>query len=216
MKQNSPQTQNPVRWEVAQNIVEYPEALGRMKKIVAHIQEGTGPETVWLLEHPSVYTLGTSSVKSDLLNPGDTPVFETGRGGKITYHGPGQRVGYVMLNLKSREPDLRRYIWTLEELLIRVLAEFTVKAERRSGRIGLWVVNANQQEEKIAAIGVRIEKWVTYHGFALNVAPNLEYFKGIIPCGLKDFGVTSLEKLGIKSPLREIDAALKKHFFELF
>jgi len=168
------------------------------------------PEQIWLLEHPPLYTAGTSADSAELTDPARFPVFETGRGGRYTYHGPGQRVVYAMIDLRKRDKDLRAHVWRLEEWVIRVLADFGVKGERREGRIGIWVASANR-EEKIAAIGVRVRKWVAYHGLSLNVDPELSHFSGIVPCGLADFGVTSLRKLGVQATMAQVDAAFRRH-----
>jgi lipoyl(octanoyl) transferase len=196
--------------------VPYPEALAAMEERVAAIRAGTAPELVWLLEHPPLYTAGTSARAEDLLAPQRFPVFAAGRGGQYTYHGPGQRVGYVMLDLQRRGPDLRAYIWRLEEWLIRTLAHFGVRGERRDGRIGIWVVKPSGAEAKIGALGVRVRRWVTYHGVALNLDPDLEHFDGIVPCGISEFGVTSLAGLGVSATMKELDAALMATFEEVF
>ena len=187
-----------------------------MEARVAAIRAGTAPELCWLLEHPPLYTAGTSARAEDLLMPARLPVFRTGRGGQYTYHGPGQRVGYVMLDLQRRGPDLRAYIWQLEEWLIRALAPFGVQGERRDGRIGIWVVKPGGQEAKIAALGVRVRRWVTYHGVAINLDPDLDNFAGIVPCGIRDAGVTSLADLGLTVSMSELDAALIEAFAEAF
>jgi lipoyl(octanoyl) transferase len=187
-----------------------------MEARVAAIRAGTASELCWLLEHPSLYTAGTSAQGDDLLQPGRFPVFKTGRGGQYTYHGPGQRIGYVMLDLQCRGPDLRIYIWRLEEWVIRALARFNVRGERRGGRVGIWVVQPNGREAKIAAIGVRIRRWVTYHGVAVNLDPNLDHFAGIVPCGIKDAGVTSLLDLGVRATMTDLDTAMIDAFEEVF
>jgi lipoate-protein ligase B len=185
-----------------------------MEARAAAIADGTQPELVWLIEHPPIYTAGTSAREEDLLDP-RFPVFKTGRGGQFTYHGPGQRVGYVMLNLHPRGGDVRRYVHDLEEWLIRALKRFDVKGERRSDRVGIWVVRGDR-EDKIAAIGVRVRRWVTFHGVALNVAPDLTHFDGIVPCGIRGHGVTSLKDLGIVVGFNEVDLALRAAFEEVF
>src|SRR5919106_6153507 len=205
-----------VEWRISDGTVAYPEALAAMEERVAAIREGTAPELVWLLEHPPLYTAGTSARAEDLLAPRRFPVFDAGRGGQYTYHGPGQRVGYVMLDLQRRDPDLRRYVWRLEEWVIRALARFGVEGERRPGRVGIWVAGPGGRDAKIAAIGVRVRRWVTYHGVAINLAPDLEHFAGIVPCGISDFGVTSLAELGLDTTMRELDAALIEVFEEVF
>jgi lipoyl(octanoyl) transferase len=207
-----------LEWKVERKPAEYPAALKAMEKRVADILSGKAPEMVWLLEHPSLYTAGTSAKEDDLIDKQRFPVFQAGRGGQFTYHGPGQRVGYVMLDLTARyaKPDLRRYIRDLEEWIIRTLEEFDIPAERREGRVGLWVVQPSGKEEKIAAIGVRVRRWVSYHGIAINLAPELEHFSGIVPCGIKEHGVTSFAKLGKRVSMRELDKALKRQFGKVF
>jgi lipoyl(octanoyl) transferase len=205
-----------VEWRISAAPVAYPDALAAMEERVAAIRAGEAPELVWLLEHPPLYTAGTSARMTDLLAPGRFPVFDAGRGGQYTYHGPGQRVAYVMLDLQRRRPDLRRYIWHLEEWVIRTLAQFKVRGERRAGRIGIWVVEPGGREAKIAAIGVRVRRWVTYHGIAINLDPDLEHFSGIVPCGISGFGVTSLAALGLTTTMAELDAALIATFEQVF
>jgi lipoyl(octanoyl) transferase len=185
-----------------------------MEARAAAIAEGTAGEQVWLLEHPPIYTAGTSAQDADLIDA-RFPVYRTGRGGQFTYHGPGQRVGYVMLDLKHRKPDVRAYVHDLEQWLIETLAEFNVKGERREGRVGIWVRRDNR-EDKIAALGVRIKRWVTFHGVALNVEPDLTHFAGIVPCGVRAHGVTSLADLGIPATLADVDVALRKSFRKIF
>jgi lipoyl(octanoyl) transferase len=205
-----------VEWRISAAPVAYPDALAAMEERVAAIRAAEAPELVWLLEHPPLYTAGTSARMTDLLAPGRFPVFDAGRGGQYTYHGPGQRVAYVMLDLQRRRPDLRRYIWHLEEWVIRTLAQFKVRGERRAGRIGIWVVEPGGREAKIAAIGVRVRRWVTYHGIAINLDPDLEHFSGIVPCGISGFGVTSLAALGLTTTMAELDAALIATFEQVF
>jgi lipoyl(octanoyl) transferase len=187
-----------------------------MEVQAAAVRAGTAPELVWLLEHPPLYTAGTSARAADLVAPDLLPVFKSGRGGQFTYHGPGQRVGYVMLDLKRRGGDVRRFVDDLEEWLIRTLDAFGVKGERRADRIGVWVVRGKGREDKIAALGVRVRRWVTFHGVSLNVAPNLQHYAGIVPCGISQHGVTSLADLGIGVSMAEVDAALKHSFEEVF
>lgn len=206
----------PVEWRIASGLVPYPEALAAMEERVAAIRAGAASELVWLLEHPPLYTAGTSARAQDLLAPQRFPVFEAGRGGQYTYHGPGQRVAYVMLDLQRRKPDLRRYIWQLEEWVIRALDRFNIRGERRADRIGIWVVKPGGREAKIAAIGVRVRRWVTYHGVAINLEPDLEHFAGIVPCGISAFGVTSFADLGLTTTMPELDAALITAFDEVF
>ncbi|MGH6919042.1 MAG: lipoyl(octanoyl) transferase LipB [Geminicoccaceae bacterium] len=205
-----------VEWRLAAGLVRYPEALAAMEERVAAIRAGTASELVWLLEHPPLYTAGTSARVQDLLAPRRFPVFDAGRGGQYTYHGPGQRVAYLMLDLQQRKPDLRRYVWQLEEWMIRTLALLDVHGERRPDRIGIWVVKPSGQEAKIAAIGVRVRRWVTYHGVAINLDPDLEHFAGIVPCGISNFGVTSLADLGLATTMQDLDAALVATFEDVF
>ncbi len=214
-------TAPPVEWCISDAPVPYPEAVCRMEARVDAIRAGTAPEQVWLLEHPPLYTAGTSARFDDLLDPGRFPVNRAGRGGEFTYHGPGQRVAYVMLDLKRRGPDLRCYVHDLEDWLIRTLARFTVIGERREGRVGIWIDRGRHggqpgQEDKIAAIGVRIRRWVSFHGVALNVEPDLEHFSGIVPCGIQGHGVTSLADLGLPATLVDVDAALRSAWDEVF
>jgi lipoyl(octanoyl) transferase len=209
MTRNNPQNSVP-EWRLSGAPVPYDAALAEMEALAAAIHEGQAPETVWLLEHPPVYTAGTSARDSDLLDP-RFPVFAAGRGGQYTYHGPGQRVGYVMLDLSRRGRDLRGFVHNVEEWVIRSLGDFGVSAGRVEGRVGIWTGNA-----KIAAIGVRVRKWVTFHGVAINVAPDLSHFSGIVPCGISDAGVTSLKALGIKAGFPELDAALRRHWDGVF
>lgn len=196
------------------DLAPYPEALAEMEARAAAIAEGRAGELVWFVEHPPLYTAGTSARPDDLVEPGRFPVFETGRGGQFTYHGPGQRVVYPMLNLGRRGRDLRAYVCALEGWVIDTLADFGVKGERRSGRVGVWVVREDGREEKIAAIGVRVRRWVTLHGLALNVAPDLSHYGGIVPCGLPEFGVTSLAALGKNVTMQQVDEALLRHMPE--
>ncbi len=203
-----------VGWAHAQGLVPYDAAVAAMERRVRAIREGRAPELVWLLEHPSLYTAGTSAEPSELIDP-RFPVHRSGRGGRYTYHGPGQRVAYVMLDLKRRQNDLRAYVCDLEEWLIRTLASFNVVGERRAGRVGIWV-RSGTREEKIAAIGVRVRRWVSYHGIALNVEPELAHFGGIVPCGIEDYGVTSLAALGLPVTMADVDVALRGAFEEVF
>ncbi len=193
-------------------LVDYPSALSFMENRVDAIIEGTAENTLWLLEHPPLYTSGTSAKISDLLQP-EFPVYKAGRGGEYTYHGPGQRVVYVMRRLEKH--DLRAYVRDLEQWIINTLAHFGIMGERREGRIGIWVA-ANGSEAKIAALGIRVRKWVAYHGIAINVKPDLRHFGGIVPCGISEFGVTSFEKLGVKVSLNEVDEVLIEEFIKLF
>tara|TARA_B100001123_G_C15291536_1_gene1017638 strand:- start:1421 stop:2053 length:633 start_codon:yes stop_codon:yes gene_type:complete len=200
-----------VEWWKSYNLISYDLAVAEMEKRVAAIRANTALETAWLLEHPPLYTAGTRANYKDLLDPNRLPVYQTGRGGEFTYHGPGQRIAYVMLDLKERGRDVKAYIRSLEDWLIATLAHFGIKGERREGRVGIWVVSGDR-EEKIAAIGVRIRRWVSYHGIALNVNPNLDEYSGIVPCGIKGYGVTSLEALNVNPPIEEIDSALETFF----
>ena len=203
-----------VEWRISDAPVPYPQALAEMEARAAAIADGTAGEQVWLLEHPPIYTAGTSARDEDLIDA-RFPVYRTGRGGQFTYHGPGQRVGYAMLDLKSRKPDVRAYVHDLEEWLIEALAEFNVKGERREGRVGIWV-QRGMREDKIAALGVRIKRWVSFHGVALNVDPDLSHFSGIVPCGVTAHGVTSLADLGIVTSMADVDVALKRSFGKVF
>jgi lipoyl(octanoyl) transferase len=204
-----------IEWRISPNAVDYQAAVEEMERRVAAIRAATARELVWLLEHPPLYTAGTGARDEDLLDPQRLPVHRTGRGGRYTYHGPGQRVGYVMLDLARRGADVRCYVHQLEEWVIRALVRFGVRGERRPGRIGIWVVRKGG-EAKIAAIGVRIRHWVSYHGMALNIDPDLDHYRGIVPCGIVEHGVTSLAALGIATTTAEIDAALCATFAEAF
>ncbi len=211
-----------IDWKTQSTKVPYDMAVQTMEKRVADIRELQASEQVWLLEHPPLYTAGTSAKPEDLLNA-RFPVYEAGRGGEYTYHGPGQRVAYVMLDLHARQgkPDIRHYVWQLEEWIIRSLAQFDVKGERREGRVGIWVDMAPYggrmgEEAKIAAIGVRIRRWVTYHGIAINLNPDLSHFTGIVPCGIAEHGVTSLHALGKDISMNDLDVALRRSFDDVF
>ena len=209
-----------VEWRISDGLVPYEEAVAEMETRNGAIRAGTAPELIWLLEHPPLYTAGTSARAEDLLNPARLPVFRSGRGGQYTYHGPGQRVAYVMLDLDKWGHDVRCHVWRLEEWVIATLARFNVKGERRDGRVGVWVAAADGREDKIAAIGVRVRRWVTYHGLALNVDPDLDHYRGIVPCGIdpaaSGHGVTSLAHLGITASMAEVDVALRATFAEAF
>ena len=211
--------QTALEWREESRPVPYPEAIARMEARVDAIRTGEAGEMVWLLEHPPLYTAGTSAEPGELLDP-RFPVFETGRGGRYTYHGPGQRVAYVMLDLKRRGPDVRAYVHALEDWAIRALGRLGVEAETRADRIGLWVRRTDRNtpsvEDKIGAIGVRMRRWVTFHGLALNVEPELSHFGGIVPCGISAHGVTSLVDLGVPATMADLDAALKGAFDEVF
>jgi lipoyl(octanoyl) transferase len=211
---------NAVEWRVADTLVPYDRAIAEMEARVAAIHEGQAPELVWLLEHPPLYTAGTSAQAADLLEPDRLPVYRAGRGGQYTYHGPGQRVAYVMLDLTRRGRDVGCHVWRLEEWMIRLLARFGVMGERRDGRIGVWVARERREDkpvdDKIGAIGVRVRHWVTYHGLALNVDPDLSNYAGIVPCGISAHGVTSMAALGVKATLADVDAALRDTFDDVF
>ena len=213
-----------VQWEISDGEVDYNTALKKMDKHVQQIISGEADEKIWLLEHPSLYTAGTSANKKDLVEPNRFPVFETKRGGQYTYHGPGQRVVYVMLDLNKRGKDVKKFVENLEAWIIHTLAEFNVVGQSRSGRVGIWVerpdkpknINGIIEEEKIAAIGVRLRKWITFHGLSINLDPDLSHFQGIIPCGIKEYGVTSLVDLGLPVSMTDLDIALAKSFSKVF
>ena len=200
-----------IEWRESHEPVPYPEALAFMEQRAAAIRAGSAKECIWLVEHPPLFTAGTSADPADLTNPQQFPVYEAGRGGRYTYHGPGQRVGYVMLDLEKRGKDIRCFVHALEGWMIDALAGLGVSAHRAPGRIGIWV-GEGPGEAKIGALGVRVKRWVTLHGFALNVAPDLAHFGGIVPCGIADYGVTSLAELGKQMPLTRVDTALKRSF----
>ncbi len=204
-----------IEWKTSDQVINYQDAITLMEKRVELIHKEEAPEMVWLLEHPSIYTAGSSALDSELINPDKLPVYTTGRGGKYTYHGPGQRVVYLMLDLKNREQDIRKYVANLEDWIIASLKELGVHSERKVGRIGIWTT-ALGREVKIAAIGIRVRKWITYHGIAINVSPNLDHYKGIIACGIKEYGVTSLKELGYDVSYPELDNLLKSKFSEFF
>ena len=213
-----------VQWEISDSEVSYDTALEKMDNHVQKMISGEADEKIWLLEHPALYTAGTSANKKDLIEPNLFPVFETKRGGQYTYHGPGQRIVYVMLDLNNRGKDIKKFVNNLEAWIIHTLAEFNVIGQSRSGRVGIWVerpdkpknVDGFLEEEKIAAIGVRLKKWVTLHGLSINVDPDLDNFQGIVPCGIKDHGVTSLVDLGLPVSMADLDIALKKSFSKVF
>ncbi len=207
--------QRPLEWQMSEALVDYETALAAMEARVASILAGTEPELLWFLQHAPLYTAGTSSRSEDLLDAARFPVHHVGRGGQYTYHGPGQRVVYTLLDLNKRGPDLRQFVRDLESWVIDTLAEFGVTGERRDGRVGIWVEDAGT-EKKIAAIGIRVRHWVTFHGIAINVDPDLEHFSGIVPCGIADYGVTSLTELGIDCTMADVDAALKSVFLKKF
>jgi lipoyl(octanoyl) transferase len=205
-----------IEWQVSDSPVPYETAVRAMEERVAAIRAGSAAELVWLLEHPPLYTAGTSARDGDLVEPGLFPVHRTGRGGQYTYHGPGQRVGYVMLDLRRRGADLRAYVHGLEDWLLRTLARFGLRGERRPDRVGIWIDEGSGRDGKIAAIGVRVRHWVSFHGVALNVDPDLSHYRGIVPCGITRHGVTSLAQQGITVAMPEVDAAMQAAFAEVF
>lgn len=214
----------PVEWIVEPGLTDYQYALDFMENRVKNIRDHGAHELVWLVEHPPLYTGGTSANAADLLTPDRFPVYQTGRGGEYTYHGPGQRVAYVMLDLKRRREDVRAFVASLEEWIIQTLAEFNIKGERREDRVGVWVTrpekpglaNGAMAEDKIAAIGIRLRRWVSFHGIAINVEPELDNFSGIVPCGISEHGVTSLVDLGLPVTMEDLDMALAKTFRTIF
>ncbi|EJN05896.1 lipoyl(octanoyl) transferase LipB [Phyllobacterium sp. YR531] len=214
----------PVEWKVAEGLTDYDSALAFMEERVAAIREGAAPELVWLVEHPPLYTAGTSAKQGDLLTADRFPVYATGRGGEYTYHGPGQRVAYVMLDLKRRREDIRAFVTALEQWIISTLGSFNVKGERREDRVGVWVTrperpalpDGSPAEDKIAAIGIRLRKWVSFHGISINVEPELAHFDGIVPCGVRGHGVTSLVDLGLPVEMHDLDHALLSSFENVF
>ncbi|WP_210414135.1 lipoyl(octanoyl) transferase LipB [Luteithermobacter gelatinilyticus] len=205
-----------IEWDITDDLVPYEEALQRMEQRVQDIHDGTARELVWLLQHPPLYTAGTSADPIDLVDPDRFPVYAAGRGGQYTYHGPGQRVAYVMLDLRKRGRDVRKFVYDLEQWVINTLAEFNVTGERRPGRVGVWVDRGQGREDKIAAIGVRVRRWITFHGISLNVDPDLDHFSGIVPCGISEHGVTSLVDLGLPVTMHDVDAALRRSWNEIF
>ena len=214
---------SPVEWRIEPGLIAYPDALGFMQERAEAIRAGTASEMVWLVEHPPLYTAGTSARSEDLIDIARFPVFTAGRGGEYTYHGPGQRVAYVMLDLKRRREDVRAFVASLEQWIIGTLAHFNVRGERREDRVGVWVVRPDlppraglPAEDKIAAIGIRLRKWVSLHGIAINVDPELDHFTGIVPCGIAGHGVTSLVDLGLPVGMGDLDVALKSAFEDVF
>ena len=210
-----------IEWRRSAAPVPYEAAVAEMESRVAAIRDGAAPQLVWLLEHPPLYTAGTSARPDDLLDPQCLPVHRSGRGGQYTYHGPGQRIAYVLLDLNRPElgqsrRDVRCHVWRLEEWMIQTLARFDIRGERRDGRVGVWVAGPNGRDDKIAAIGVRVRRWVTYHGVALNIDPDLDHYRGIVPCGVTEHGVTSLAHLGVAASMEEVDAALRATFDAVF
>ena len=214
----------PVEWRVTQGLTDYAAAVAFMEARAAAIREGSENELVWLLEHKPLYTAGTSANATDLILPGKFPVHQTGRGGEYTYHGPGQRVAYVMLDLKRRREDVRAFVAALEAWIIQALEEFNIRGERREDRVGVWVKrpdkpalpDGSMAEDKIAAIGIRLRRWVSLHGISLNVEPDLSHFDGIVPCGISQYGVTSLAELGLTATMQDADLALRRPFEEIF
>ncbi|MEM8689992.1 MAG: lipoyl(octanoyl) transferase LipB [Pseudomonadota bacterium] len=210
---------NLVEWRVSSGLVAYDTALEEMEARAAAIADGTAREQVWLLEHPPLYTAGTSAEPQDLLTPDRFPVYAAGRGGQYTYHGPGQRVAYVMVDLNRRKKDVRAFVAALERWIIATLSDFNVTGERREDRVGVWVRRPElgaEREDKIAAIGIRLRRWVSFHGISINVEPELEHFSGIVPCGVAEHGVTSLVDLGLPVTMEDVDLALKENFEAIF
>ena len=207
--------EDPVRWEIATALVPYADAVARMEQQAADIAGGSSSELIWLVEHPPVYTAGTSAKAADLVAPDRFPVFQTGRGGQYTYHGPGQRVAYVMLDLRKRGQDVRAFVAALERWIISTLAEFGIHGEVREDRVGVWVARPGH-EDKIAALGIRVRRGVSFHGIAINLAPDLSHFDGIVPCGVTQHGVTSFRDLGLATQMSALDEALKLSFSKIF
>ena len=213
-----------VDWITEPGLLDYDRATSFMETRAADIRAGTAPETIWLVEHPPMYTAGTSAREDDLKDAGRFPVYPTKRGGQYTYHGPGQRVAYVMLDVAARGQDVRKFVHDMEDWIIATLAEFNVTGERREGRVGVWVTRPEKpplpdrspREDKIAALGIRIRKWVSFHGLSINVEPDLSHFDGIVPCGISEHGVTSLVDLGLPVTMADVDVALKKTFSDIF
>ena len=205
-----------IEWRISDELVEYEDARAFMEERVAQIVDGKAPETVWLLEHPPLYTAGTSADPLELVDKEKFPVFDAGRGGRYTYHGPGQRIAYVMLDLRRRGKDVRAHVRNLEAWVIAALGRFNIHGERREGRVGIWVDQGDGQEDKIGAIGVRVRHWMTFHGISLNVEPDLSHYDGIVPCGIADQGVTSLIDLGLPVSMAEVDSALQETWAEVF
>lgn len=201
-----------MEWIVEHNPVPYEAAVEAMEAHVAAIHASVAGERIWLLEHPSLYTAGTSAKPEDLLSPDRFPVYDTGRGGEYTYHGPGQRVAYVMLDLTKRGRDVKHFVSSLEQWIIDTLATFGIASGRREGRVGIWVDRGGGRDDKIAAVGIRIRKWVSFHGIAINLEPDLEHFSGIVPCGISEHGVTSFADMGVRITAADLDMALKASF----
>ena len=205
-----------IEWKVSNTPVPYPESVEFMTKTVQSIIAGTGRELVWLLEHPDIYTRGSSARANELKYQPVAPIYSTGRGGRYTYHGPGQRVVYLMMDLRTRGRDIRKYVYNLESLLINTIGEFGIKGERRHGRIGVWVSQGNNMDVKLGAIGVRVRKWVTSHGISLNISPNLAMYDAIVPCGINGHGISSLQELGVPALMRNVDEILCQNFQKIF
>lgn len=211
-------------WTISDGLTEYADAVAQMEQQVQDIRQGMKPENIWLVEHPPLYTAGTSAQDHDLIDAKTFPVHKTGRGGEYTYHGPGQRVAYAMLNLNDRKQDVRQFVALLEQWVINSLDQFNVKGERREDRVGVWVARPDKpplpdgspREDKIAAIGIRIRRWVTYHGISINVEPDLDHYNGIVPCGIEGHGVTSLVDLGLPVSMEDLDLVLRQEFEKLF
>ena len=205
-----------MEWRISDELIDYQQAVRTMEERVAAIRADEADELVWLLQHPALYTAGTSAKEADLLDSGGLPVYQTGRGGQYTYHGPGQRVAYVMLDLQRRKLDIRCYVAMLEDWLIATLNRFSLRGERREGRVGIWIDRGHGRDDKIGAIGVRVRRWVTYHGISLNVEPDLSHYDGIVPCGIQEHGVTSLVDLGLPIDMAEVDVQLAQAWADIF
>ena len=205
-----------IEWKVSNTPVPYPESVEFMTKTVQSIIAGTGRELVWLLEHPDIYTRGSSARANELKYQPVAPIYSTGRGGRYTYHGPGQRVVYLMMDLRTRGRDIKKYVYNLESLLINTIAEFGIKGERRHGRIGVWVSQGNNMDVKLGAVGVRVRKWVTSHGISLNISPNLAMYDAIVPCGINGHGISSLQELGVPALMQNVDEILCQNFQKIF
>lgn len=223
-RDTAPSDTGPLEWRTLPGLSDYAQTLRAMEDRVAQIAAGRAPEAIWLLEHPPLYTAGTSARPQDLTDPDRFPVFNAGRGGQYTYHGPGQRVAYAMLDLNRRGRDVRCFVHQMEDWVIATLDQFGIRGERRAGRVGVWVVRPDKppapdgtpREDKIAAIGIKLRRWVSFHGVSINVEPDLDHFDGIIPCGIRDHGVTSLVDLGLPVTLEDVDLALQHTFQQVF
>lgn len=216
IKPKSIRIDDPVQWQISSGLVDYPKAVEIMEARARAIAAGEASELIWLLEHPPLYSAGTSAKIDDLVEPDRFDVFSSGRGGQYTYHGPGQRVAYVMMDLRKRGRDVSAFVRALEQWIIETLAEFDVMAERRCGRVGVWVEHADGREEKIAAIGIRLKKWISFHGISINLNPDLSHFGGIVPCGITEHGVTSLTALGVNTKMAQLDDKLRQNFERIF